>query len=489
MIILGRQINQPLPGSWLSRELSKTCERKSNMIWLNKKNIIHVLMGIIIYWFLDSAIDGYFFFHYTPHEILTHTLHAPAHEIFMRSTTIVIIILFGFFLIRYNIYLKESEGRYRQLFDNINDPIFVHTDVTEESACTFLEVNQAGCRNLGYNREELLRTSPMDIFASEGRRDLAPWMRQLLAEQHVLFETALVTKANCRIPVEVHAHRFDLRGKTRVLSIARDISERKQAEAALHKAYAELELRVAERTAELAQANLALQKSEEKLQGLTAQLMTATEQERQRISMELHDELGQALVYLKFQMGLLAQKQAEGEGIKNFDTYFNPLLDYLNGIIENVRRLSQDLSPRVLEELGISSAIRYLLEEFIEHHPIRIAKMEIDEIDELFSQPAQTHIFRVIQESLTNIFRHAHASQISVIVKNESDRVSIVVEDNGQGFDPQQVLSLERRGVGIAAMQERLRILGGTVDILSQEGAGTRITCNIPVEPKRTVLQ
>jgi signal transduction histidine kinase len=114
--------------------------------------------------------------------------------------------------------------------------------------------------------------------------------------------------------------------------------------------------------------------------------------------------------------------------------------------------------------------------------------MEIDEIDDLFSQPAQTHIFRVIQESLTNIFRHARASQISVMVKNESDRVAIVVEDNGQGFDPQQVLSLERRGVGIAAMQERLRILGGTVDIWSQEGAGTRITCNIPVEPKETVL-
>jgi signal transduction histidine kinase len=86
----------------------------------------------------------------------------------------------------------------------------------------------------------------------------------------------------------------------------------------------------------------------------------------------------------------------------------------------------------VLEELGISSAIRYLLEEFSQHHPIRIAKMEIDEIDDLFSQPAQTHIFRVIQESLTNIFRHAHASQISVMVKNESDRVAIVGEDNGQ---------------------------------------------------------
>ena len=200
--------------------------------------------------------------------------------------------------------------------------------------------------------------------------------------------------------------------------------------------------------------------------------------------MELHDELGQALIYLKFQMGLLAQKLAEGGSTKFIEADCSSLLDYVDGIIENVRRLSQDLSPIVLEELGISSAIRYLLEEFSEHHPIRIAKMEVDEIDDLFSQQAQIHIFRVIQESLTNIFRHARASQISVMVKHEGDRVSIVVEDNGQGFDLQQVLSLERRGIGIAAMQERMRILGGTLDIWSQEGSGTQIKGNIPVEPK-----
>jgi len=234
---------------------------------------------------------------------------------------------------------------------------------------------------------------------------------------------------------------------------------------------------------------LALRQSEEQLRVLTAQLLTAEEQERRRISMELHDELGQALMYLKYQMGLLAQKLAEGGQKKFLEADFSSLLEYVNGIIENVRRLSQDLSPSVLEELGISSAIRYLLEEFSGHHPIRIAKMEIDEIDDLFSQQAQIHIFRVIQESLTNIFRHARASQVSVMVKNERDRVSIAVEDNGQGFDLQQVLSLERKGIGIAAMQERIRILGGTLDIWGQEGLGTRIICNIPVERKGTVLK
>ena len=600
------------------------------MIWLNKKTILIILAGIIVFWFFDTAVDGYFFLHYSPRKVLTYALHAPAHEIFMRSTTILAIIVFGLLLTRYAFYLNESEGRFRQLFDNIDDPVFVQAGLTEESPGRFVEVNRASCRNLGYSREELLQNSPLEIFSPEARGDLEAWMRKLRADKTVIFETSLTAKDGRQVPVEISAHLFDLLGKTKVLAIARDISERRRAEAALRQAYGELELRVAERTAELAQANLdlkrellerrhkeeqlqasearfrtlvqtagsiiillcpdgrilefnqeaervtgwqrqevleadaiqffipaeeqvrakenlrmglagelirglelparmrdgterffswnlsvihdaggrpasliaigediteqrqtklALQKSEEKLRGLTAQLLTATEQERQRISMELHDELGQALMYLKFQMGLLAQKLAEVGGIKFFEADFNSLLDYVNGIIENVRRLSQDLSPSVLEELGISSAIRYLLEEFSGHHPIRIAKMEIDEIDDLFSQQAQIHIFRVIQESLTNIFRHAHASQISVIVKNERDRVSIAVEDNGQGFDLQQVLSLERKGIGIAAMQERIRILGGTLDIWGQEGSGTRIRCNIPVERKGTVLK
>ena len=598
----------------------------SNMTWLNKKTIIVILAASVAFWCFDTAVE-YYFYHLHPKVF---TLDASPHELFMRFSTIIVIIAFALTVTKYAFQLNESEGRFRQLFDNIDDSVFVQTAATEESPGRFVEVNRAGCRNLGYSREELLQNSPLEIFPPEARGDLAARMRKLRADQQELFETMLVGKDGRQVPVEISAHLFNLHGRPKVLSIARDISERRRAEAALRQAYGELELRVAERTAELAQANLdlkrelserqqkeeqlqasearfrtlvqtagsiiillctdgrilefnqeaervtgwqrhevlevdaiqffipeeeqgrakenlrmglagelirglelparmrdgaerffswnlsvihdaggrpasliavgediteqrqtklALQKSEEKLRGLTAQLLTATEQERQRISMELHDELGQALMYLKFQMGLLAQKLAELGGIKFFEADFNSLLDYVSGIIENVRRLSQDLSPSVLEELGISSAIRYLLEEFSGHHPIRIAKMEIDEIDDLFSQQAQIHIFRVIQESLTNIFRHARASQISVIVKNERDRVSIAVEDNGQGFDLQQVLSLERKGIGIAAMQERIRILGGTLDIWGQEGLGTRIICNIPVERKGTVLK
>jgi PAS domain S-box-containing protein len=314
----------------------------------------------------------------------------------------------------------------------------------------------------GWQRHEVLEVEAIPLFIPEGERDRAKEnLRKGLTGELIrgLEIPARMRDGSERLLLWNLNAIFDPAGKPAgLILVGDDITERKQNE-------------------------IALQESEEKLRALTAQLMTATEQERQRISMELHDELGQALLYLKFQMGLLAQNLGEG-GKKSLEADCNSLLTYVDGIIEKVRRLSQDLSPIVLEELGISSAIRYLLEEFSDHHPIRIAKMEIDEIDDLFSQQAQIHIFRVIQESLTNIFRHAHASQISVMVKHEGDRVSIVVEDNGQGFDLQQILSLERRGIGIAAMQERMRILGGTLDVWSQEGSGTQINGSIPVEPK-----
>jgi signal transduction histidine kinase len=203
--------------------------------------------------------------------------------------------------------------------------------------------------------------------------------------------------------------------------------------------------------------------------------------------MELHDEPGQALMYLKFQLGSIAKNLGEKGNSSRVDC--EVMVNYVDGIIDSVRRLSRDLGPSVLEELGLSSGLRYLLEEFSERYSLQDSQVEIDEIDDLFPPQDQLSIFRILQESLTNIFRHAQASRVSVSVKKQNGTVSLVVEDNGRGFDLQQTLAAEgdRKGIGIAALQERVRILGGTLDIWSRMGVGTRIACQIPVagEPSR----
>ena len=136
-------------------------------------------------------------------------------------------------------------------------------------------------------------------------------------------------------------------------------------------------------------------------------------------------------------------------------------------------------------ELGLSSALRFLLEEISKYGRMENFSLETAEIDDLFPHSTQINIYRIFQESLTNIVRHSQARRVSVAIRKYDDYVSFSIVDDGQGFDVQQALAREpsRRGLGLAAMEERVRIAGGTMDIQSQIGAGTSISFTIPVRP------
>jgi len=282
--------------------------------------------------------------------------------------------------------------------------------------------------------------------------------------------------------------------------LQREISERRQAEEGLQKAHEELERRVEKRTEELSQLNIelkheieersqaekALRESREELQFLTSEFITAQENERRRISRELHDELGQALAGLKIHL-----VEMEGKFRKDQQTLKRDcgrLLSYVDEIIENVRRLSRDLSPVLLELMGLSSSLEYLFSDVSERYRIGCA-LDIDKIDNLFSKHAQINIYRIFQECLTNMVRHSQATHFSVVIKEQDDRVSLTVQDNGRGFNVKQILTRKasQRGIGIAAMHERVRMLGGSLDIWSQEGMGTRINYDIPIDIRKIV--
>ncbi len=411
---------------------------------MKKKTFIIIIASSLLFWELDNVIDNYFLLD----RPVTSFFSDPPHEIFMRLTTIIVIFMFGLVISRYSFLTEESQGRFRQLFDNINDLIFVHGEITENQAGRFNEVNQAAWQHLGYTREELLQTPPLHIFAPEVRQDFIAKMQTLISNKHVLFESTQLRKNGSRVAVEVESHLFEFSGKIKIITICRDISKRQAA------------------------------------QNLTAQLLAAQDNERRRLSMELHDELGQDLTYLKFQMGLLSEELSQADVLTA--PGLNSLLTQVDELIEKVRRITQEMSPVVLEELGLSSAIRFQMELFSERFDQVQVAMEIDEIDNLFPLASQLHIFRIVQESLTNIIKHAHASSVSLSVKRQSDWVAIVVSDNGQGFDLQPALEHDfHRGVGIASIEERLRLLGGSLNIWSQTGSGTRFTYNIPIDTER----
>ena len=141
------------------------------------------------------------------------------------------------------------------------------------------------------------------------------------------------------------------------------------------------------------------------------------------------------------------------------------------------------MTPSILEDVGLSAAIRWLVSNFNKNNNINIT-LDITDIDHFFSQEAQIIVYRVLQEALTNIGKHAKAKNVSVVIKNHDGRVSFSVEDDGIGFDVLRaaMVNPDERGLGLTIMDERARMLEGYLEIWSEKGKGTRISFHIPLE-------
>ncbi len=270
---------------------------------------------------------------------------------------------------------------------------------------------------------------------------------------------------------------------------------RKGAEEEVRKYSEHLENLVQERAGELRMANEKLQQdiaerqraeeglreSEEQLRDLSLRLLKAQETERRRISRELHDELGGTLAVLKLRLSYIARNLQNGQIELREECEEN--LRYLDQMIENVYRISHDLSPHLLENLGISAALRWLINHFIKNYNVAM-QSDIIDIDNLFARDDQVILYRIVQEALANIGKHAQAKNASVVVQKHNDSLSLLVEDDGKGFNPHQAFMKDgtQMGLGLRTINERARLLGGSLDLWSQEGKGTRITLSIPIK-------
>jgi PAS domain S-box-containing protein len=360
-----------------------------------------------------------------------------------------------------------------------------------------IKVNRSARSLLGYSREEFIGTSIKDIILEETtEKDFV--IDELIYRGSIgNIEKTYLTKGGVRIPVLFSgAVMHDDNGRIQgVVCVARDIIDRKRSEIALQDAYDEMERRVEERTAELLKANRdlkreikehmlteeALRESESRLRLLSSHILTAQEKERKRLSLELHDDLGQSLSLLKVQISAIQPKL--GEDRTSLFESLQEIRQYLDFVIENVRRLSRDLSPSIIEDLGLSAAIQWLISDFTKHNNIKTS-MDIEDINDFFSLEKQIVIYRIFQEILTNIGKHSQAERLSTCIKRKESIVSFVAEDNGKGFDMTEVLAKHsnEKGMGLAAMQERALMLGSPLDILSSKGKGTKISFTIPIE-------
>jgi signal transduction histidine kinase len=222
--------------------------------------------------------------------------------------------------------------------------------------------------------------------------------------------------------------------------------------------------------------------AQSELRELSHQVVKVQEQERRSISRELHDEVGQMLTGLRMELGNLDGPHARQ------DPAFHQRLLATKRIAEQslrtVRNLAMFLRPSMLDDLGLSPALRWQAKEFTLRNDVPVELSITGDADSV-SDDVRTCVYRVVQEALTNASRHANAKQIKVTIERHSRDVQAVIEDDGIGFDRRKA---RRPGLGLLGMEERVREIGGTLDIKSQPGRGTRISILLPVPEEQHEL-
>ncbi|MEB0230824.1 histidine kinase, partial [Undibacterium sp. 10I3] len=271
--------------------------------------------------------------------------------------------------------------------------------------------------------------------------------------------------------VEYSSHQVIDQGQVRGAVITfSDISKRRYAEEQLQHAKQELEVRVAERTAELSAAL-------NQLRQLSAHAHSVREEERKRIAREIHDELGSLLVALKFDVNWMARRVADREEVSRKCSVMNRLIE---SAVENVGRIITDLRPSILDHQGLIAALEWQVQEFAE-----ATEMQCDSSIEATPDAATpepnlaTAVFRIFQEMLSNIARHAQASAVHIRIRLRQDALLMEVADNGVGA--QQAALYRADSYGVMGMRERALHFGGDLQISSQHGEGTLVRLTVPV--------
>jgi PAS domain S-box-containing protein len=353
--------------------------------------------------------------------------------------------------------LERSEERLRGILDSAMDAI-----ITVDEHQRVVLFNKAAEAVFGWLRAEAIG-APLDRFIpARYRAEHAAHVRKF-AETGVssrrMGESRIVKglrRSGEEFPIDASISQISEGGQRLLTVIVRDVTKRVENEEAL-------------------------KRSREEIRMLAMAATTAREQEKSRIARELHDELGQALTALKIDIGWLREKAGAAGEVGEKLAAMQALVDRT---VAAARRISADLRPLMLDDLGLAAATEWLVQSFTQRTGIACA-LEATEDDLDLQDPHATAVFRVIQESLTNVARHAQATKVTVTVDRKAGEVRLSVRDDGRGFDAGG--SPRRGSFGLMGLRERASLLGGEASIESAPGQGTTIRMSLPLEaPKES---
>jgi PAS domain S-box-containing protein len=389
--------------------------------------------------------------------------------------------------------LRVSEIRYRRLFETAHDGVLV----LDPDSCKITDANPFMTKLLGYPRNELIGKELFEIGLLKDEAASKDMFQNLKRTHEVRYEDLpLESQGGRHQEVEVVANLYQENGHSVIQCNIRDITERKLAEAAQRRldVLTISNQRLNEEIVHRQAVEAALQKTEQKqtqllkharlqqdqLRNLSHRILHAQEEERKRISRELHDVIAQTLVGINVHVAALTHSEA-----------FNPdsLQQKIAGIhqvveesLDTVHRFARQLRPSMLDDLGLIPALQAFMKTFVEDSGVRASLKAFAGIEQT-TDAVRTVLYRVAQEALTNVARHARASQVELNLECIGGMIRMEIKDDGQGFKVHgRADTKEYQRLGLLGMRERVEMIGGTFAVESAPGHSTTIRVEIPKE-------
>ena len=333
--------------------------------------------------------------------------------------------------------LKESENRFRSLFNSTTDDIFL-----VDHELNIIEVNRQACETLGYTKEELLEMKISDIKTPDTRELIFKNRDEIYSSGKLNYETEHITKEGLSIPVEMNCRLLEYNNVKYVMSVARNISERKKLE-----------------------------------RKILSAVIQAEEKERERLSKDLHDGLGPLLSAIKIYLNELVSGEIDEKEKDDINKYSIELIDEA---ILTTRVVSNNLMPRVMSNYGLVKAIESFCKKINMTNKTNISFNSVGYTS--VDQTIELIIYRVVNELLNNTIKHASAHQVNIQLEVIDKDMILTYEDDGIGFDFDKMLDDPRTGMGLKNIISRVKSVDGIITVCKETQKGFHITIRIKTE-------
>lgn len=368
--------------------------------------------------------------------------------------TIVVLLVFLYFLTADRIYkylkqldiskrrlkttaeeLEKSEDRFKQLFNSVGDSIFV-TDVEEN----IIEVNQASCNNLGYTKEEFLKMEISNIKSKDFALQVPGNRERIFKDGFYIYESEHLTKDGRRISVEIISRFIDYNNEKLILSVARNITKRKETE-----------------------------------KEILSTVIRTEERERARFAKDMHDSVGPLLSTIKLYVNELKSSSTERTEREDYVNEINGIIDES---IRSIREISNNLMPLTISKYGLINALETFFEKVNKTDKI-VIEFDTKNMDQRLDPNWELILFRVISELINNTLKHAQAKTIKIKLEKVKGKIVMDFNDDGIGFDVEEVMIKEHKGMGLRNIISRIKSINGQYKFDSSLNNGFSINVNI----------